>query len=197
MTTLVNMEIKMRFLICTMFMAVISIFSCCSLLVDSSFEQNYEKIADAITNKTAEKFKREKALYLIGIGGGMMDDIKMMSMDFNYYREVDFDAARALLVYCVEEYLAAINGSEEVRPYLHNYPFTAKNIEIRLYFYKPNGRDLPLGKLSIASAIKGTVKYKVDNPNGYTLDTVRTETYEEALQIVQSQTDGGKNEIAY
>src|SRR3972149_10675641 len=72
----------------------------------------YEKIADAITAKTAKKLEKEKGLLLIGTGGQMMNDIQMMMMGFFFYRVVDIETARQLLVDSVEEYLSAINSNE-------------------------------------------------------------------------------------
>ena len=119
-----------------------------------------------------------------------MDDIKLMSMGFNYYKVIDIDEARRLLVYCAEEYLTAINGDEKVRPYLHNYPFTAKNIEIDIYFYKPNGSDVAPNEISIAGANEGRVTYSIDDLEKHTLIRIRRETYEEAFKIVSSQKEG-------
>src|SRR5690348_9149685 len=92
----------------------VSVFGC------SSFRDqipDYERIADKITNRTAEKLKKEKKIILIGIGGRMMDDIQMMAMSFNYYQEVNLEQARELLIYAVNEYLSDINNNQDVRPY--------------------------------------------------------------------------------
>ena len=151
---------------------------------------NYVKLSHKITNRTAKKLKQEKGLILIGTGGGMMNDIKMMMMGFNYYKVVDIDEARKLLIYCVEEYLNAINGDEKVRPYLHNYPFTAKNIQIDIYFKNPDGSKVAQGQINIAGADEGKMIYYIDSPEKYLLKRVREETYEEALKIVSSQKAG-------
>jgi hypothetical protein len=94
------------------------IFGCSSF----SPSQDYEKIADKITEKTAKKLKEQKGLSLAGTGGRMMDDIQMMMMGFNFYKIVDIETARQLLVDSVQEYLSAINSNEEIRPHLHDYP---------------------------------------------------------------------------
>ena len=71
---------------------------------------DYEKIADRITDNTAKKLEKEKQyLHLVGTGGGMMDDIKMMAMSFYFYHEVDLMKQEINCVYSVEEYLSAIN----------------------------------------------------------------------------------------
>ena len=103
----------------------------------------------------------------------------MMSMGFNYYKVIDIDEARRLLVYCAEEYLTAINGDEKVRPYLHNYPFTAKNIEIEIVFRNPDGSKVARDKINIAAADEGKMIYYVDVPEKYLLKPILRETYEQ------------------
>ncbi|MCE5294366.1 MAG: hypothetical protein LLF94_07100 [Chlamydiales bacterium] len=175
---------KVKHLAITTLLVSILIFTLSSFFWDKFFEPNYVEIAHGITAKVAKKIHNEKNLLPIGTGGGMRGDIKMMAISFSYQQEVDIPTARELLVYCVEEYLSAINADEKVRPFLHNFPFTAKNIEIRIFFSTKNDEDVPVGKLSIASAIKGGVRYKANNHN-YTLDILREETYEEALKLIQ------------
>lgn len=117
----------MKFSVSTsVIIAITTIVLCSSFFWDKIFEQDYEQIADAITAKTAKKIKNEKELILMGTGGGMLGDIYMMAMSFRYCQEVDFNTARQLVVYCVEEYLSAINSDEKVRPYLHNFPLQQK-----------------------------------------------------------------------
>ena len=156
----------------------------CYFLLKSPFE-NYPKLAHAITAKTAEKLENEKGLILVGTGGQMMDYIQMMMIGFEYRKVINVETARELLVYCVEEYLSAINASEEVRPYPHNYPFTFKNVEIVIYIRNPDGSTVALDKLRIAAADEGELFYYVDDPEKYTLRVIHEETYEEALQATR------------
>ncbi len=140
-----------------------------------------ERIANKITMQVAKKISAEKGLAPIGTGGQMMDEIKMLMLGFDCRKIVNMEAARELLVYCVEEYLAAINASEEIRPYLYNYPFSDKNIEIDIYFFNPDGSDVPIGDISVAAANKGRVIYE----DGSGLLTIHEETYKEATQKVK------------
>ncbi len=142
----------------------------------------YEKIADAITDKTANKLRNEKGLILVGTGGSMMDAVKMLMMGFDYFEAVDVKIARHLLINSIEEYLLEINNNEKIRPYLHNYPFTANNIEIEIYFRNPNGSKVALNQICIASARKGKIVYYIDDPDRHTLKAIFEETYEEATK---------------
>jgi len=142
----------------------------------------HEKIADRITAKTAKRIEEKTHLYLAGTGGRMMDDIKEMDMGFDYYGEVDLAEARRMLVYVIDEYLAAINSSQEIRPYLHEYPFNAKNVGIRIWFYNPDRSNLARDKIYYISAINGILNYYIEGKKEFTREAICTETYEEALE---------------
>jgi hypothetical protein len=151
-------------------------FGCSSFSYQSPVD--YEKIADAITANTAKKLEEQKKLYLIGTGGGMMHDIQAMHMSFQFFHEVDLQEGRELIVYAVREYLSDINNNEEVRPYLHNYPFTAKNVEIMIFVYGPDRRELPPEKIGCITSIDGILEYYTRADDDH---PICEETYEEAL----------------
>ncbi len=173
------------FFTCGVMLVIFSLLFGCSFFDHQS--PRYVKLAANITEKTAGKLKEQKNLYLIGTGGGMMHDIQMMAMSFNFYQEVDLKKARELVVYAINEYLVDINNNEEIRPYLHEYPFTAKNVEIRIFIYKPNGTNPPLDKICYISAIDGILTYYLDLPETYSRKAICKETYEKALRNISSQ----------
>lgn len=145
---------------------------------------HYTKLAHEITEKTAKELKVQKNLCLVGTGGQMMNDIQMMAMSFYYYQEVDLKTARELIVYSINKYLSAINGTKEIKPYLHEYPFTAKNVEIRIWFFQPNRSNLPLDKIHYVSAINGNLTYYLDLDEACSRGAICEESYEEALQEI-------------
>ena len=161
---------------------ILIIISCSSIGLSRD-----EKIVNQITAKTAAKIEKEKDLYLFGTGGSMMDDIKSLHMAFQCFRELDIDEARDLLVYCVEEFLNAINTNEEVRPYLHNYPFTAKNISIEIYISKPDRTNIPRGSICIAESSAGKVVFYIRSKENNRLKIIRQETYEEAKELIDQK----------
>ena len=141
----------------------------------------YIKLADKITAKTAKKLEEQKHLYLIGTGGQMMDDIQMMAMSFAYYQEVSIETARELIVYAISNYLSAINTNAEIKPYLHEYPFTAKNVEISIFIYNPDRSKLPQEKIYCIECMKGKIGYYTRaNPH----QAICEENYEKALQVI-------------
>ena len=176
------MKIKIIFLTIFIIFGAVMCYSC---LGPSS--EDYEKLADAITAKTAKKLRNEKGLILVGTGGRMMDDIKMMMMSFEFRKVVNIEIARKLLVDSVEDYLSEINISEKIRPYLHNYPVTPKNIEIVICFRNADGSKVASDQINIASAKEGKMFYYIDFPEKQTLKILCEETYEEALRAISAK----------
>ena len=80
-----------------------------------------------------------------------------------------------------------INNSSEIRPYLHEYPFTAKNVEIRICISESDGSRLPLDKIYYISAINGIVTYYIDLPEKHSRLAICEETYEEALKLINNE----------
>ena len=157
------------------------LFGCSSFGYQSP---RYVKLAHEITEKTAKELKAQKNLYLAGTGGQMMDDIQMLAMSFDYYQEVDLKTGRELIVHVINEYLSAINSNKEIRLYLHEYPFNAKNIEIRIFIYNPDRSELPPEKIDCITSLNGTLKYYTRaNPR----QAIYEETYEQASRTISSE----------
>lgn len=147
----------------------------------------YEKLADRITLKVSDKIEKEKGLHLIGTGGGMMNKIRMMAMSFEYNKEITMEEGRELVIYCVNEYLSAINSNEELRPDLVHYPFTPQDVDIALYICRPDRSDVPMGQLSVVAEREGVVAYKVFEPYPVVIKRIREETFEEAVQLLNQK----------
>lgn len=165
----------------------ITLIIVCSCLVGFCFftrHENYEKIADRLTEKIAEKLKEQKKLQLVGTGGKMMKDIQAMDMSFHFYQEVDLKTGRDLVVSAVDEYLNGINNNKELKPYLHEYPFTAKNVEILIWIYKSDGTSPSSDKIYYISAIDGIITYYVNEPETNSRKVICKETYDEALKAI-------------
>jgi hypothetical protein len=150
----------------------------------NSESEDYEKLADKITYKIAKQLLIEKNMYLIGTGGQMMDDIQMMAMSFEVCRPLNVPKARQLLISAIQKYLSEINNDEKIRPYLHQYPFTDKNIQIDFWIRNPDGSRVALDKIYYVSAINGILRYYIDDPEKFSRKLVHEESYGEVLQLI-------------
>jgi hypothetical protein len=146
-------------------------------------------LANEVTNRAFARLKMEKGLYPFGSGAEMMYQIKMLALAFQYYKEINIEEARELLISAGAVFLDIINNNEEIRPFLHNYPFNPENVEIEIVLKKPDGSKLSSEKLCIITMADGMLKYKIDYPEKYTLLTIHKETYAEAISKLQTTTD--------
>lgn len=169
------------------FLSILLFLSACNNPSSNYEPPEYEKLADRITLKTSDKIEKEKGLRLIGTGGGMMNKIRMMAMSFECCKEINMEEGRELVIYCVNEYLSAINSNEELRPHLVHYPFTAQDVDIVLYICRPDRTEVPMGTLSVVAEREGVVVYKVPGPFPTLLKRIREEKFEEAVKILNQK----------
>ena len=141
-----------------------------------------EKIATEIQSKTAKKLKNEMGLIPFGFGGAMMYQIKELGLTFQYNHPVDLQQARSMLVNAVNVFLNEINSNEKVRPYLIQFPFDSKNVEIMILLRNPDRSKVDREELSLIVCEKGILKYKTYDADSYLLTTIHKETFEEAVQ---------------
>jgi hypothetical protein len=165
-----------------LFLFLIGFITSCDppYIEDNPYLPDKDSLATEVTNKTLAQLKRDTELYPCGIGSGMMDQIRMLALSFNYFKEVDIAKARELLMTVGVLFLKTINGNEKIRPFLQNYPFKPENIQIRIFLHKPNGLKPEPDKLTVASLISGKLKYKITSSETEHLITVYEETYPEA-----------------
>jgi hypothetical protein len=164
------------------FLLMIICASCELPPVDNSpYLPSKQSLANDVRARTAFQLKREKGLIPFGTAGQMMDEIKMLGLSFQYYKEINIEEARELLMKAGSLLIKEINANELIRPYLDNYPFEAKNIEIKIFLFNPNGTQFDLDKLHYATMVKGKLKYVIRSSENNLYKTIYTETYEEAV----------------
>ena len=112
----------------------------------------------------------------------------MLALSFDYRQPTTIENGRKLLIAAVQEFVQSVNAEEQIRPYLQNYPFEAKNVQISIFLQNPDGSKLSSG-LHVISAYEGILNYNIDDPEGPLFKTLLEETYEEALQKLHAQKD--------
>lgn len=160
--------------------------SCTQETQDSQTQPDIEILVSEITNRTFLQLKKERELYPFGIGSGIKDQVRMLALSFCYYKDIEMEQARELLLAATSRYLDNINRSNDLRPFLVNHPFEPKNIEIRIFLRKPDGsnRDNDKNdKLSLIEMIRGNLEYDIRNPQTGHLECYLEESYEEAFKI--------------
>lgn len=163
-----------------------SLTSCCST------KFNYADTANNIVKQRAEVICREENLEIFGTGGGMMDNIYLVSLVFTAERKVDIPEARYLIVKIVEELLNDINTTKALQPYLNPCPFPPSGVEAGVLFSKSDGSFVDYGcsylgegGVSAVGQCKGKLFYSSYNKKTKRLENYYEEPYETALAIVR------------
>ena len=149
---------------------------------NSPYLPSKQSLANDVRARTAFQLKMEKGLTPFGTAGQMMDEIKMLGLSFQYHKEICIEEARKLLLTSGELLVSVINSNELIRPYLNNYPFEVKNVEILIFLFKPNGTQFDLDKLHLVTLVKGELEYFIRSSDTNLLKTIYSETYEEAVE---------------
>ena len=147
-------------------------------------EPSYWKLVDSITKNYVKETAAPKRLDLYGYGGGRMYDIEEVILRFFCCDHLTVEGARVLYVEMMEEYLKQINCNEEVRPYLHNYPFNIDNIKLTISFLDAQGHTLGDGHVALVFISRNhTIDYAAYNTDTEEFYSLHEEPYEEALKI--------------
>ena len=156
-----------------------------ALMFGCSQAEDYPTLARQVRSQTTNQLEKEKNLFCVGTGGQMMGDIQAMEIVFQYFHLVNLEESRELLVHAIRTFLKNINDNKELRPYLHNYPFTTKNIEIMIWILQPDGNYPPQGSIEFIALKKNILSYKLVQPAKFAdWPILHEETYEEALKVL-------------
>ena len=150
--------------------------------------RDYEDMANEISAKVAKKLVNKHQMDWIGEGGGMMGSVYMIGLSFQIHHPMDQAEARARIVDCVEELLAAVNANEEIRPFLKNYPFTTKNVEVAIFTNYPDGKEVFDPYIRIVSVDQcDSITFRTKEPNKSSYKHRYHEPYSEALTMLRKK----------
>jgi hypothetical protein len=157
----------------------------CLLLFCSSFGERAppdpKQIVHAIAVKSAKGIEpKERLLFTGSSSGKKISNIEQLAIQFLCKQESTLEEARELILRASERYLSEINGSKEIRSYLHHFPFTPDDLEVVIYFRTPEKGE---ERLTVASLYKGKISYCRPHPSEITLVAIHEESYKEALHL--------------
>lgn len=155
---------------------------------NSTQDPEYVKFANNLTSQFCSEVSKPKGLALTGYGGALMYDVKKINLHYDSHECLNLEEARKLYVEIAEKYLAYINDNEDIRPYLHDYPFTIKNLELAIAFRGRSGKRCNNGCIAfIFRNLKTSeIIFRTSDEDGKKLIPFHQEPYEEAKRIVES-----------
>lgn len=142
--------------------------------------------ADYVMNDFTKKMKN-KGLYLIGSGGAMRGDIQKINLGYRIQKKINLEEARILFLTYSEDLLRSINGRKKIQPYLHDFPFTSKNIYFALRFVDNQGNyvEEPYIAYIFINTSKDEIAYFIYDRKKKGLECIHIEPYQDALKIYQ------------
>jgi hypothetical protein len=172
----------------SLFVILISFVSSCAAPIPDVYKiSEKEQLANQVIRQAFSQLRKEKDLEPFGEGGQMMHQIQMLALSFSYYKPLDIEQAREMLIYVSTTFLDIINKNEKIRPYLDNYPFDLKNIEIRIVVRGGDKSDPD--KLVFVSMHRGVLGYDIREFGTILLKEFYRETYEEAVERLAYQNE--------
>lgn len=162
---------------------------CVLSLLNSYEEPEQAKFVGEILDKASKKLRSKYDMRPIGTGIGMPDGVvTMLALSFEKTGPLSREEGRKIIVDCVQDILQIINTHEKIRPYLKNYPFSATDVEVRIFLEDKFRNDIFDPNYGVISSINASIDYKytsAENPNKYM--KVEKEKFEEALKMVQDK----------
>lgn len=143
------------------------------------------KISNKIISKYNRELKRQKKLLLVGEGGSYMGDIQDIGFSYITYEKMDLDQARRLYIEVTEGYLSRFNENEEVRPYMHTYPFTIDNLQVMLAFENEKREYREEGEIALMCVLRGFLCFEGYDHEKKKFYRIHHEPYSTAREIAQ------------
>lgn len=146
-------------------------------------------VIDYVLNCFADEQKAKELVMVEKISDfDESQQISKLGFLFDIYKPLSMPQARQLVTGLATDLLQRVNSAEKLKEYLATTPFTVNDVVIRLRMRnKDCGFIYPaLGNIAYVSVIDGTIIYDTVNSFTYDLDTLRTESFAEALKIQTS-----------
>ena len=151
--------------------------------------------AKEIMNSFIEQSEKQYHLDCIGTGGRFAKNVGKIELNFIAYRKGTIEEARTLEVKMIETLLAQVNAHEKIRPFLIEYPFISKDINISVAFRKEDASSRIDGSVVYAFLARGNLIYCAKDPKNEQLIDILEEPYEDALKIVYGKSPEVKKDI--
>jgi len=164
-----------------------------SLTTDQNMYQEpsvHDKALYDFIAKMGSKFEKKYKISLIGRGGGATPEgIWLMCVSFEREDEpLTEEEARKLIIHCVDDFLSAVNSDEKLKPFLKEYPFTPKNLELTIFNYNKSRILHCFPSIAVVKDLRGKIGFFTEDPSTKPrYHTKKYETYEESVAILKNE----------
>jgi hypothetical protein len=148
-----------------------------------------EQLVNDILYNTVKEVEKKYKIQAIGTGVAMPSGVvRKLALSFEVRKSLSKNQLRIWLLEISNELINQINASVKVQKYLVTSPATIESVDIILYNSNKDGLEVFDPEISVADIAGGILTYLTVDPSDiYGYKNRYTETYEEALQAIQSQ----------
>jgi hypothetical protein len=122
-------------------------------------DKAYLKYEDEIVEQFKKEMRKKYKLECWADGGSMPEKVEEIRVCFDFQKKAGIDLARELVVKAVERLTELVNNHEKIRPYLAEYPFPQKRVEIMISFRDKNGNKRKDGSVCLVLQTRNKLTY--------------------------------------
>ena len=139
---------------------------------------DYEVFVDEVIYTFVKEIMEEFGFICNKTGGKMSYDVEKINVGFIAHQKAPIDIARSLELLLMDKFLIIINSHEKIRPFLREYPFRPKNIDISISFRNKQNQPETENSISYVFHTNNTIYYDIYNPaNGTLIDFMSENVY--------------------
>jgi hypothetical protein len=137
-----------------------------------------------VRNKVTRKYVEKYGLTVSGVVDSASEGvIHEIGVHFRIHKLISKQKARQIVVECTQDFIKELNNHPHLKPYFKNYPCTAKNINIYLFIFHPDGEMTYFPDLGVTSTRNGTIEFDTNDPKHQVkYKTYEVETFEEGVE---------------
>jgi hypothetical protein len=136
-----------------------------------------------IIHKFAVLERQKNNLEVGGTGSSIPENIEKFFVYFRCYEKMSREQSRILVISCVNDILDLINNDPKIRPYLENYPCTARNIELMFSFVDQNCKHVGPPFIALIFTEEAVIYYRCYDPVQDSFCDSKAETWDEAVRL--------------
>lgn len=141
-----------------------------------------------VIDTTVRHLYIQERLRCSGHSAKAMDEIQNLGLFFTTDKKMNQQQARDLILIAHGQFLKNINESKAIRPYLKQYPFDYKDVEVMIE-YVGNVPFITEGLIAVVNCFGNKIYYKIKKDK-YTPSTIhQTESLDEAKFLYFDELD--------
>jgi hypothetical protein len=171
---------------------ILSLLTALNGYADDELQETFKHSTETIIQKTCNDIVQQYAVRIGALMSQVSDVVRGFPFIFQTIKPISIETGRRLIVESTEIFLNNINGPKETRPVLAEFPFPVKRVSITFSSVDPQANRLKTGKsLAEVRLVNGMITYSKADREGENLIAVHSESFEEALAIIQKEKEAG------